>query len=197
MKVQSYASAARKTIAFPRLSVPSKEKPGQLGPGKSKQSLEQMGEFLEESWGEDYIDLKGLAGQAHEGSTAAFFFASMASGMTRLMREMQVERGLSCRAVAAAAEGAAEGAASVANERMKSQRGNTDKALRQLLELLKITATLVELGRLGLRHKDDGPCHAMPYSTHRCPNGFKHFHNASTAGSAQCMYYFELSCSIS
>eukprot|EP00434_Breviolum_minutum_P014043 symbB.v1.2.012385.t1/scaffold855.1/size157659/11 len=131
----------------------SKENPG-LGLGKSRQSLEQMGEFLEESWGEDYIDFKSLAGQAHEGSTASFFFASMASGMTRLMHEMQVERGLSCRAVAAAAEGAAEGAASVANERMKSQRGNTDKALRQLLELLKITSTLVELGRLGLRHKD-------------------------------------------
>lgn len=179
-------------ISFPYLSVPSKENPG-LGLGKSRQSLEQMGEFLEESWGEDYIDFKNLAGQAHEGSTASFFFASMASGMTRLMHEMQVERGLSCRAVAAAAEGAAEGAASVANERMKSQRGNTDKALRQLLELLKITSTLVELGRLGLRHKDGGPCHAMSYSAHRPPNGFKRFHNAPTASdSGKCSVHILL-----
>ena len=61
-----------------------------------------MGEFLEENWAEDFfLDPKS---QPHEGSSSAFYFASMASGMTRLMHEMQVERGLSCRAVAAAAE---------------------------------------------------------------------------------------------
>ncbi len=150
-----------------------------------------MGEFLEESWAEGYLDLKSRAGQAHEGSTAAFFFASMASGMTRLMHEMQVERGLSCRAVAAAAEGAA----SVANERMKSQRSNTDKALRQLLELFKITSTLLELGRIGLRHKDGGPCHACHAVL--CPSVSQRLLTTPRQREVLSAYYFAFSLSIS
>eukprot|EP00435_Cladocopium_sp_Y103_P030379 s901_g7.t1 len=122
-------------------------------PCKSLRSLEGMGEFLEEGWAEGFLD---LTGQPHEGSSGSFYFASMASGMTRLMHEMQVERGLSCRAVAAAAD-AGEGKGNeghVASERMRSQRRSTDKALRQLLQLLNISSALVEQGRIETRHKD-------------------------------------------
>lgn len=116
-------------------------------------TLEGMGEFLEESWAEGYV--QELTTHAHAESSSCFYFASMASGMTRLMHEMQIERGLSCRACAASADEAMKDSGTTkASERLQQQRGKTDKSLRQLIELVKIASSLAELGKLEARHQD-------------------------------------------
>ncbi|CAJ1384287.1 unnamed protein product [Effrenium voratum] len=53
------------------------------------------------------------------------YFAGLASAMTRLLHELQVERGVSCRATAAHGK-----AVTSALDRLKSQRSSTDWSLR-------------------------------------------------------------------
>lgn len=124
-----------------------------LSTSLSVHDLGGMGEFLEESWAEGYV--QELTTHAHAESSSCFYFASMASGMTRLMHEMQIERGLSCRACAASADEAMKDSGTTkASERLQQQRGKTDKSLRQLIELVKIASSLAELGKLEARHQD-------------------------------------------
>mmetsp|Transcript_56231 Transcript_56231/g.131710 ORF Transcript_56231/g.131710 Transcript_56231/m.131710 type:complete len:1318 (-) Transcript_56231:144-4097(-) len=85
-------------------------------------------------------------------TSGRIFMVGVSSAMTCLLHELQCERGLSCRATAAASEEEGPKAA-IAKERLRLQRLNTDKAFGQLLDFLKIAASLYEKGTIEYRHK--------------------------------------------
>jgi len=87
-------------------------------------------------------------------TSGKLYFVGLSSAMTCLLHELQCERGLSCRAAAAAAtDSGSASALSIAKERLRMQRLNTDKAVGQLLDLLKLASALMETGTLQYRHK--------------------------------------------
>ncbi|CAJ1384283.1 unnamed protein product [Effrenium voratum] len=105
--------------------------------------LEGMGACLEGVWGRRHSRV-----QLPAGTNGPHYFAGLSTAMTCLLHEMQVERGLSCRATAAT------GKAMTAVDRLKSQRGSTDRVLAQLSDLVQLAFGLMEKGVLKSRHKE-------------------------------------------
>jgi len=139
------------------------EDPSQSRDSKAnKASLAGMGKILELSFAAgpptvnpfkkaDGSESPGTGTEPETFTSACVYFTGVSSAMTCLLHELQCERGLSCRCTAAAAlEGKRE--CDIAKERLRLQRVNTDKAVFQLLDLLKIAASLVEKGTIERRH---------------------------------------------
>ncbi|CAJ1364033.1 unnamed protein product [Effrenium voratum] len=106
--------------------------------------LEGMGAFLEGVWGRGHSKVHTPAG-----TNAPHYFAGLSSAMTCLLHELQVERGLSCRAMAAVGK-----AMTTALDRLKSQRSSTDKVFAQLSDLVRLALGLMERGVIENKHKD-------------------------------------------
>ena len=114
--------------------------------------LEGMGEFLEGVWGTSHSRV-----YAPTQSGGRHYFAALSSAMTCLLHELQVERGLSCRATAANPTVLA-----TAVDRLQNQRASSDKAFAQLLEIMRLAPSLMEQGFIGSKHKDGSPLSCLP-----------------------------------
>ncbi|CAE7272387.1 SIRT3 [Symbiodinium sp. KB8] len=102
-----------------------------------------MGKFLEGAWvSHERVQFPGT-------NNAQQYFAGLSSVMTCFMHELQVERGLSCYAVAAEPT-----VLVTAGERLQNQRTRTDKAVQQLSEILRLAPALQEKGYIQSKHKD-------------------------------------------
>ena len=102
-----------------------------------------MGKFLESGWGSH------TRVQFPAGNNAGQYFTGLASAMTCFLHELQVERGLSCYAVAADPMVLA-----TAEERLQNQRASSDKAVQQLSEILRLAPALQESGYIQSKHKE-------------------------------------------
>jgi len=102
-----------------------------------------MAKFLEGAWGTHArVQFPGA-------NNAQQYFAGLSRAMTCFMHELQLERGLSCYAVAADPTVMA-----TAVERLQSQRTSGDKAVQQLSEILRLVPALEEKGYIESKHKD-------------------------------------------
>ena len=103
-----------------------------------------MGKFLEGAWGShERVQFPGT-------NNAQQYFAGLSSAMTCFMHELQVERGLSCYAVAAEPT-----VLVTAVERLQNQRVSSDKAVQQLSEILRLAPALQEKGYIQSKHLKD------------------------------------------
>lgn len=105
--------------------------------------MDGMAKFLEGAWGTHArVQFPGA-------NNARQYFAGLSRAMTCFMHELQLERSLSCYAMAADPTIMA-----TAVERLQSQRTSGDKAVQQLSEILRLAPALQEKGFIQSKHQD-------------------------------------------